>query len=60
MWALDTLVTPLSEELYCHPEALRAAEAHLATLLKHYLHEDPTGDVCLGVEVITSIVARKW
>ena len=45
MWALDTLVTPLSDEIYCHPEALRAAEAHLATFQKHFSHEDPTGDV---------------
>ena len=44
LWALDTLVTPLSDEHYCHPEALRAAEAHLATLQKHFSHEDPTGD----------------
>ena len=45
MWALDTLVAPLNDVSYCHPEALRAAEAHLATFQKHFSHEDPTGDV---------------
>ena len=51
MWALDTLVTPLSDELYCYPEALRAAEAHLATLQKHFSHEDPTGDRLTAAKV---------
>ena len=45
MWALDTLVAPLNDVSYCHPEALRAAEAHPATFQKHFSHEDPTGDV---------------
>ena len=45
MWALDTLVAPLTDVNYCHPEASRAAEAHLATFQKHWSHEDPTGDV---------------
>ena len=51
LWALDTLVTPLSDELYCYPEALRAAEAHLATLQKHFSHEDPTGDRLTAAKV---------
>ena len=48
MWALDNLVEPLLADHYYHPEALRAAEAFLATLQKHFSEQDPTGDRLVG------------
>jgi hypothetical protein len=59
LWALDTLVEPLMDQSFCHPEALRAAEAHLAMLQADFAHEDPEGDFTADARGLLSSVLVK-